>query len=163
MKRTRVLAFAALLAGALAAATAIAQVPDRQGGGRGGPGRMGGFWPDGVLPLRALNLTDAQKEQIRTLIQQRSEEHRAVATRLREAMEAQRKATDAMPVDEQAIRSTTQALVDEQTEMAIQRAKLRADIFALLTPEQQAQATKLEQERAAHEREHPRQGPPRQR
>jgi protein CpxP len=148
MKRTRVLAFAALLAAALAAGTALAQVPDREGGRRG-PGRMGAFAPDAGLPLRALNLTDAPKEQIRTLAQQRSDEHRAVASKLREAFDAQRKAADAMPVDEQAIRSTTQALADAQTVMAIQRAKLRADIFALLTPEQQAQAAKLKAEREA--------------
>ena len=162
MKRTRVLAFAALLAGVLAAGTALAQVPGREGG-RGGPGRMGAFGLEPGLPLRELNLTDAQKEQVRMLIQQRSEEHRAVASKLREAFDAQRKAADAMPVDEQAIRSTTQALVEAQTEMAIQRAKLRADIFVLLTPEQQAEATKLEQDRATHQREHGRQGPPRER
>ena len=148
MKRTRDLAFATLVAGALAAGTALAQVPNHEGG-RGGPGRMGAFGPDAGLPLRALNLTDAQKEQIRTLMQQRSEEHQAVASKLREAFDAQRKAADAMPVDEQAIRSTTQALADAQTEMAIQQAKLRADIFALLTPEQQAQAAKLKAEREA--------------
>jgi len=43
--------------------------------------------------------------------------------------------------------ATTQALADAQTEMAIQQARLRSDIFAMLTPDQQAQARKLEAER----------------
>ena len=164
MKRTRVLAIAALMAGALAAGTALAQVPDREGGRRG-PGGLNTLQPDGGLPLRALNLTEAQQQQIQTLIQQRSEGQREVASRLREALEARRKATEAIPFDEPAIRSTTQTLVDAQTELAVQRAKLRSDIFALLTPEQQAQAVKLGEERAArqsHRRDHPRQGTPRQ-
>ena len=41
-------------------------------------------------------------------------------------MEAQRKAVETIPVDEGLIRSTTQALVDAQTEMAIQQARLLA-------------------------------------
>ena len=152
MKRTRVLVFAGLLAAAIGVGTVLAQVPDHQGG-RGGPGRQGAYQRDLGLPLRALNLTDAQREQIRTLIQQRSDEHRQVGSRFRDAMEAQRKATEAVPFDEPAIRSTTQALVDAQTQLALQRAKLRSDIFALLTPDQQAQAVKLQSERDARRSE----------
>jgi periplasmic protein CpxP/Spy len=106
-----------------------------------------------------------QQQQIQTLIQQRSEGQREVVSRLREALESRRKAIEAMPFDETAIRSTTQTLVDAQTELAVLRAKLRSDIFALLTPEQQAQAVKLADERAArqsHRRERPRLGTPRQ-
>ena len=62
-------------------------------------------------------------------------------------MDAQRKAVETIPVDEGLIRSTTQALADAQTEMAIQQARLRSEIFALLTPDQQAQARKLQAER----------------
>ena len=62
-------------------------------------------------------------------------------------MDAQRKAVDTIPVDEGLIRSTTQALVEAQTEMAIQQARLQGEIFALLTPDQQAQARKLQAER----------------
>ena len=152
MKRTR-LAFAAILAGALVAGTAIAQVPDRDSGRRGGPGRFGLFGADAGLPLRALNLTDAQRQQIRSLVEQRREQQQEVMTRLREAMEARRGAVEATPVDEQAIRSTTQALVEAQTEVAIQHARLRSDILALLTPEQQAQAAKLKAEREARQTE----------
>jgi Spy/CpxP family protein refolding chaperone len=62
-------------------------------------------------------------------------------------MEAQRTAVDTMPVNEGLIRSTTQALVEAQTELAIQRARMQSEIFALLTPAQQEQLKTLRAER----------------
>jgi protein CpxP len=122
-----------------------------QGPGPGGPGRgPGGFGRGGGgLALRALNLTDAQREQVRTLTQQHREQNRAVADKMRAAMEAQQNAVQTIPVDEALIRSTTQELAEAQTEMALQRARLHSEILALLTPEQQAEAKKLQAERAA--------------
>jgi Spy/CpxP family protein refolding chaperone len=151
MKRKRVFTLAAVLAGALIASTTLAQVPDTEGARRG-PARFGQFRRDGGLPLRALNLTDAQRQQVQALTQQSREQSRDLGSRLHQAREAQRTAIEATPVDEQAIRSTTQALLEVETEAAIARAKLRADIFALLTPEQQAQATKLKAERQSQPR-----------
>ena len=147
MKRTRVFTLAAILAGGLIASTTLAQVPDTERGHRG-PARSGDFGRDGGgLPLRALNLTDAQRQQIQTLVQQSHEQNRDLASRLRQAREAQRTAAEAIPFDEQAIRSTTQALVEAESEAAVARAKVRTGIFALLTLEQQAQAAKLKAER----------------
>jgi len=47
------------------------------------------------------------------------------------------------------IRSSTQAMVEAQTELAIQQARMQSEIFALLTPAQQEQAKKLQAEREA--------------
>jgi len=151
MTRARTLALTLVVVGALAV-TAIAQGP------RGGARQRGGFpMPgiarDGGLALRALDLTDAQQQQIRTLVQQHREQNGAVAERLRAGLEAQRKAAQAIPVDEPAIRATTQELVEARTAMAIEQAGLRSQIFALLTPEQQAQAIKLQSEREARSSE----------
>ena len=147
MNRFRTLTVAVALTGLLAGAAVYAQGPGP--GGRRGPGGPGGFGPGGGLPLRALNLSDAQQEQIRTLTQQHRTENRSAGERFRMAMEAQRKAAATLPVNEQLIRSTTQELVEAQTELAIQRARLQGEIFGLLTPEQQAEATKLQAERDA--------------
>ena len=62
-------------------------------------------------------------------------------------MDAQRKAVQTLPVNEGLIRSTTQALAEAQTEMAIQQARMQGEIFTLLTPAQQEQAKKLQAER----------------
>lgn len=149
MTRFRALTLTAVLAGLLAVGVAFAQGP---GPGRRGPGGFGGFGGPGPagpggLPLQALNLSETEQDQIKQLMQQYRQQNQNVAEQLRTAMEAQRKAVETMPVDEGLIRSTTQALVEAQTEMAIQRARLQSEIFALLTPDQQAQARKLQAER----------------
>jgi len=146
MKRFRSLTLTAALAVLLAGGATYAQGPGP--GGRNGRG-PGGFGPGGGLPLRALNLTEAQQQQVRTLTQQNREQARSVAQRLRTAMEAQRKAVASIPVNEALIRSTTAELAEAQTEMAIHQARLRSDVFALLTPEQQADAKKMQTEREA--------------
>jgi periplasmic protein CpxP/Spy len=143
MKRFRSLTLTAVLAVLLAGA-AYAQAPGPGGRGRG----PDGFGRDMGLPLRALNLTDAQEQQIRTLTQQSRQQNRAAFERLRTAMDAQRKAAATIPVNEALIRSTTQDLVEAQTEVAIQRARVQTEIFGLLTPEQQAEAKKLQTDRA---------------
>jgi Spy/CpxP family protein refolding chaperone len=64
-------------------------------------------------------------------------------------MDAQRKAVETIPFDEGLIRSTTQALVDAQTNMAIHQARLQGEIFALLSPVQQEQVKTFRAEREA--------------
>lgn len=159
MTRFRALTLTVVLAGLLAGGIAFAQGagPGRRGGpgGFGGPGPGGPGGPGG-LPLQALNLTETQQDQIKQLTQQYRQQNPNIAEQLRTAMEAQRKSVETMPVDEGLIRSTTQALVEAQTEMAIQQARLRSEIFALLTPEQQAQARKLQAERDQRAQQRPR-------
>ena len=163
MTRFRALTLTAVLAGLLAGGVAFAQGPGagRRGGpgGFGGPGGPGG---PGGLPLQALNLTEAQQDQVKQLVQQFRAQNQNVGEQLRRAMEAQRKAVETIPVDEGLIRSTTQALVEAQTEMAIQQARLQGEIFALLTPDQQAQARKLQAERNQREQQQGQRGQQRQ-
>ena len=148
MTRFRTLTLTTVLAGLLAAVV-FAQGPGRRGGpgGFGGPLGPGGRGGPGGLPLQALNLTETQQDQIKQLREQYRAQGQSAGEQLRTAMEAQRKAVETIPADEGAIRSTTQALVEAQTEMAIQQARLQGEIFALLTPDQQAQVKKLQAER----------------
>lgn len=133
----------------------MAQGPDvggRRGGRAGGPagfGRIGG--PGLGLPLRELNLTEAQQQQVKGIEQQHRPAAQQIAERLRTAMDAQRKAIEADPVNDGLIRSTTQQLADVQADAAIERAHLRSDILAILTPDQQAQVKKLEGDRQSRE------------
>ena len=70
-----------LIAGA--GAFAFAQGPGGRGRGFGGPGGPGG--PGIGMALGALNLTDAQREQVRQITQQHREEARGTFERLRAA------------------------------------------------------------------------------
>jgi Spy/CpxP family protein refolding chaperone len=108
---------------------------------RGGPG--------GGLPIRELNLSETQQQQVRDVMQRFREQNRSAAEQLRTAMEEQRKAVETLPVNEGLIRASTQVLVEAQTELAIQQARMHSEIFALLTPAQQEQARKLQADREA--------------
>jgi Spy/CpxP family protein refolding chaperone len=82
-------------------------------------------------------------------MQQYRDQNRQAAEQLRTAMDAQRKAVQARPLNEGLIRSTTQALAEAQAEMAVQQARMQSEIFALLTPAQQEQLKKLQAAREA--------------
>ena len=143
MFRFRSLATGVALVALLATSVAFAQGP------RGG-GRFGGRGPGPIgFELRALNLTDAQREQVTEIRERSREQTRTVLQRLNEASDKQRQAIETLPVNETLITSATQDMTQAQVDVAIQRARLNAEIWSVLTPEQQAQATKLKAERQA--------------
>jgi len=120
-------------------------------GGRGGPGMMGGslggllgLHPE--LPLSALNLTDAQREQVRTILQGHREEGHSLMQRGQASLEALRTSTEGT-IDEGAAAQQGQALGAVIAEAAVLRSRVRAEILAVLTPEQQAEAAKIQAER----------------
>jgi Spy/CpxP family protein refolding chaperone len=119
--------------------------PGGRGGMMGGPlGALLGVHPD--LPLSALNLTDAQREQVRTIMQGHRDEGQALVQKAQTSMEALRKATDAT-VDEGAAAQHGQALGAVIAEAAVLRGRVRGEVFAILTPEQQAEANKIAADR----------------
>src|SRR5262245_48437547 len=91
---------AALSAGAVAL---LAQAGPGRGAGPFGPGGRGGFAADFVLGQ--LNLSDAQKQQVRDMMQRDRDQMRPTMQRLDEAMQAQRAAINQVPVNEQAVRA----------------------------------------------------------
>lgn len=144
MFRFRSLAAGVAVVALLATSVAFAQGPRGGGrfGGRGGPALFG-------VELRGLNLTDAQIEQVREIRERYREQIRATSQRLSEAADKQRQAIGTLPVNETLITSATQDMTQAQVDVAIQQARLHADVWSVLTPEQQAQATKLRAERKA--------------
>src|SRR5688500_2016986 len=144
MNRFRSLVAGALVAGVLAGGAVFAQGP--RGGGQFGGGRGAG---GPALALRGLNLTDTQQQQVRESRERHRDEGQKIAERVRAAMDAQRKAVEAVPLNGGVIRATTQALAEAQTDAAIQRATIFNEVWAVLTPDQQAQARKRQAERDA--------------
>ena len=139
-----------IVAALLGSGVALAQGPGAAGraaaGGRGGRVEGAGGPGEFGLPLGQLNLTDSQRQQIRDLIQKGRQDGEPVQARLRTAMEARRQAMEAIPLNEGAIRSTTADLVAAETDVAIQQARVRADVLALLTPDQLDQVKTLQAE-----------------
>ena len=148
MNRMRDIVTGTVMAALLVAGAAFAQGP--RGGGRGpGAPAMGG--PG--LELRGLNLTDAQEQQVRDIRQQERESLQALQQKLRAASDAQRAAIHTLPVNEGLIRDTTAALADVQAELAIHQAQVHSQVWAVLTPAQQAEATRIRAEREARQKD----------
>lgn len=134
-------------------ALALAQPPQGPGGpgprmGRGGPGPHGPMMEFG---LRGLDLSDAQKEQVKSIMESHKAEFQAIGEKMRAAHDGLAQATQAETVDESAIRASTGAVASAMADEAILRAKVRAEVQAILTPEQLEQA-KARQERMKHRR-----------
>ena len=144
------MAVAALVLGSTGIAAAQ---PGRMGGrGPGGPGGPGG--PMGSLfalhvdALRGLDLTDAQREQVRSIMESHRDEARTLAERGRTAMEALRAATEA-GTDENAIRQQGETVGAVIGDAAVLRARVKQEVWGVLTAEQQARAAQLKSEREA--------------
>ena len=147
MVRFRSLATGVALVALLATSVAFAQGP--RGGGFGGRGGRG-FGPGAPgLMLNELNLTDAQREQVKEIRDRYREQTQALTRRLGDLAAKQRQAIETLPVNETLITSATQDMTQAEVEVAIQEARINADIWSVLTPEQQAKATKLRAERKA--------------
>lgn len=125
--------------------------PPRGGFGHRGPGGSGG--PGEFGPLAGLNLTDAQKEQIKKIHESFDESTKA----LRDQMRALHENDIADPLsgnfDEAAFRAAAEARARVQVEMEVQHAKMMSQVASILTAEQKAQLA----ERHEHMR---RMGPP---
>lgn len=142
----------ALAAGAgLATVAAREQGPDGQGRpgamGRRGPGGPGG--PGGLdLPLRGLDLTETQREQVRTAMDGHKGEFDAIRTRMSAARTALRAAVTADTFNEGAVREKSVEVAAVEADAAVLRARVHSEVWALLTPEQQQKARQLQAEQA---------------
>ena len=126
--------------------------PPMRGMGPGGPGGRGfGPGPGGplggiALPLRQLDLSEAQREQVRAVSQSHQAAFREIGDRLRTAHAALEAVVTAESVDESAIRARSAEVAAVQADAAVLRAKVHQEVFSLLTAEQQARAKELRAE-----------------
>jgi len=123
-----------LLAAAVLASTLAAQAPDGRGRGMG-PGRGG----PGPLPmLERLDLTDAQKEQVKALTAERAQQGtgRTLAGLERELNGA----VMADSPDTAKIEQLKTSIVEAQTAALNERVDLQLRIAQILTPEQRQKA-----------------------
>src|SRR5262245_23095622 len=138
------------------AVSLFAQAGPGRGAGPFGPGGRGGF---AGLALGQLDLSDAQKQPGRDIMQRDREQMRSTMQRLDQAMQAQRAAINQVPVNEQAVRAAAMQVAAVQADLAVAQARVHADIWNLLTPEQQTKAKELEQQAQARARERQQRAP----
>jgi protein CpxP len=142
------LTLSALLAGSLALAG-----PGGYGKGGGcnghGPGAMdSGQHEERVeqkleIMTTVLELTEEQQTGIKSLIEQRHQEKQQLREQMRASRDAMREARNAVPFNEADFRAKVAAHADLKADMMVEHVKLKQQIHALLTPEQQKKADTL--------------------
>lgn len=106
-------------------------------GGPGGPFGMGGFM------LRGLDLTDAQREQVKAIMESHRDEQTAIGDRMQAARKALHEAIAADTLDEASIRTKAAEIGAVEADAAVLQAKIKSEVSAILTPEQLKKAKEL--------------------
>ena len=95
------------------------------------------------LPLRRLDLSGAQREQVRAIIGTHQAALEEIRQRQRTARQGLRAAIGADTLDEAAIRAASAEVASVEADAAVLRARVRQDVFSILTAEQQARSKEL--------------------
>ena len=117
--------------------------PGRARGGRARGGRAMALLP----PVRQLDLSDEQREQVRAAVGASRDAAREGARAMRATRRDLAEAVTAEVMDEDRIRSLATDLGRLEGDAAVERARLYAAVWGLLTPEQQARAAEIRTER----------------
>jgi protein CpxP len=141
LKRIHAIALAGVMALAIAVPIAIAQSKDAGGhkhGMRGGDHMMG-------ASFRNLNLTDAQKTQMKQIRNSHSQNLRPLMEQVRAKRQEIRQASEGGTFDEALVTQKLNEIAPLEAKLMGERSKLHQEMLAVLTPDQKA---KLEQQRA---------------
>jgi len=106
--------------------------PGIGGPGPGGPGMRGGP----MMGLRGVDLTEAQQGQVKSIVDSHRDEVRAAGQKIGAAREAMRTLLEADQIDESAIRAKSVEVAAAEADAAIIQARVRQEIFGILTAEQ---------------------------
>ncbi|HEX4823597.1 MAG TPA: Spy/CpxP family protein refolding chaperone [Candidatus Polarisedimenticolaceae bacterium] len=137
MKLPRIVPIAVTFA-LLASGLAVAQGPGRY---RSRGGQLENL-------SRQLDLTDGQKARVKEIFAaHRADGLGAAAQASRQARRTLNQLIHDPAADEGAIRDAAARATQAQGDLAVERHKMFGEIYAILTPEQQAKATQLRQER----------------
>jgi Spy/CpxP family protein refolding chaperone len=98
---------------------------------------------------KALNLTDAQRQQLHQMLQNDKSANKSLMVNLVNAQKALHEAIVKNPNDETTIRSLSATVGSARTELTVARAKIRSQLVAILTPEQKEKLAQLDQKREA--------------
>lgn len=151
LKAGAIIAVLALAAGYVSAQNTNGDAaPFRAGRGRG-PGALGGpgggpmsfLGPIAMLASR-LELSDAQKDQIKSIAQSHADEWKALLTREQQARLAQQAAIVSAQFDEVTIRQRSADLAAVDADISVARARAHGELLQLLNTDQQAKLKDLE-------------------
>ncbi len=98
------------------------------------------------IPLDRLNLTDAQRDQVKSVVDSHQAEVRPLGEKAMTARRALEQAVTADMIDEGAIRAVAADVASVESDMAVARARVHADVLQVLTSDQRAKLKELQAE-----------------
>jgi periplasmic protein CpxP/Spy len=104
--------------------------------------------------FKKLNLTDAQKAQVKQYFADNKQTFKTNMLNLMKAKQAVDSAIEKNPSDESTVRSLSANVASAQTEISAQHAKFAAFLQTILTSEQKQTLSTLQQKRDARIQEH---------
>lgn len=119
------------------------------GGKGGGPGEMTFEQHEERMDRKlemmgaVLDLTSEQKSQLETLFNQQYQDKQELRDQMHASREAMHEARNAKTFNEADFRAKAAKQAELKTEMMVAHAKLKQQVYALLTPEQQEKADTL--------------------
>jgi protein CpxP len=126
---------AALVLAMVAGAMPLLAAQDGSRGPRAG--RFGrGAMAARQFGLGQLDLTDAQREQIRSIVQSHRDELTAIADRTRTARQNMQQASADNALDESSLRAASGDLATAMADGSVLRSRIRQEVFGVLTPDQ---------------------------
>ncbi len=90
-----------------------------------------------------LDLSDSQEQEIAVLFNQQWQKRQAVRDEMRAGRDERRAAMQKGTLDEATIRSNVAKRAEFQADRLVERAKMKQELYAILTPEQQEKAEKI--------------------
>ena len=147
MNRKGIVALIAALFLAVLGVTALAQ--DNLQNGVTGRGHFRGA-RFGQRMAAELGLTDQQKTQIKQLLQNEKSTVQPLREQLRTEHQQMLAATKGGAFDEAQVRNLANQQAQTQASLIVEREKVKAEIYKLLTPDQRAKADQLQAQRAQH-------------
>jgi Spy/CpxP family protein refolding chaperone len=104
---------------------------------------------------KELNLTDAQKQQIKTIMQSQRTTMRPLMLQMAQNREAMLSATASGAFDQAKVQSLANQQSQLMAQLMVQKASIRSQIYnQVLTPDQKTKADQLQQKKLARIQEH---------
>jgi Spy/CpxP family protein refolding chaperone len=154
MQSRRFKTLATVLALAMLAAVALSQTVVKTAqsgghwGGRGFGARMFGLNAD------YLELTDAQQAQMKDILTKEKPTIRPLFQQLAQGHQQMRQLEQAGPFDEAKVRAVATQQSQAMTELMVQKARIKSELVAVLTPDQKDKLAKLQARREARMQKH---------
>jgi protein CpxP len=106
------------------------------------------------MRTEVLNLSEDQQEQIKAIREEERTFSDGIREKMQEYREQMQELTNAGNFDEEAVRAIAQEKANNQVEMSVSKARMRNQIHAILTTEQQELADKLQTMRQGKKEKH---------